>query len=106
MSYWAKAGKAKQGLGWDPWLGVSLSSLSRNILGISQLLASRLRGVGPNGIKNFQSRDFQDGILQNPGMPEFLGQEMKFLSRYITKKLRDLPGFPSQQINVVIVIHL
>ena len=28
---------------------------------------------GPSGIKNFQSRDFRDGILQNPGIPGFFG---------------------------------
>ena len=28
---------------------------------------------GPNGIKKFQSWDFQDGILQNPGIPGFFG---------------------------------
>ena len=27
---------------------------------------------GPSGIKNFQSRDFQDWVLQNPGIPGFL----------------------------------
>ena len=29
--------------------------------------------AGPSGIKNFQSRDFRDGILQNPGIPGFFG---------------------------------
>ena len=32
-----------------------------------------LSGSGPSGIKNFQSRDFRDGILQNPGIPGFFG---------------------------------
>ena len=29
--------------------------------------------AGSSGIKNFQSRDFRDGILQNPGIPGFFG---------------------------------
>ena len=29
--------------------------------------------AGPGGIKNFQSRDSRDGILQNPGIPGFFG---------------------------------
>ena len=28
---------------------------------------------GSSGIKNFQSREFRDGILQNPGIPGFFG---------------------------------
>ena len=32
-----------------------------------------LSRTGSSGIKNFQSRDFRDGILQNPGIPGFFG---------------------------------
>ena len=56
-------------------------------------------GAGPSGIKNFQSRDFRDRILQNPGIPGFFwdGISLKLLSWDFTKKVWDLLGFPSQQ---------
>ena len=33
----------------------------------------RAQQPGSSGIKNLQSRDFRDGILQNPGIPGFFG---------------------------------
>ena len=35
--------------------------------------SGKVQQAGSSGIKNFQSRDFRDGILQNPGIPGFFG---------------------------------
>ena len=44
--------------------------------------------TGPKGIKNFQSRIFQDGILQNPGIPGFFrtGLALNFFPGILPKK--------------------
>ena len=43
---------------------------------------------GPNGIENFQTRDFRDRILQNPGIPGFFGTglALNFYPRILPKK--------------------
>ena len=63
--------------------------------------------AGSSRIKNFQSRDFQDGILQNPRIPEFFGMGLawNFNPGILPKKVRDLSGLPSQLLNLVNFIH-
>ena len=43
---------------------------------------------GSSGIKNFQSREFRDGILQNPGIPGFFGTGLawNFIPGFYQKK--------------------
>ena len=61
---------------------------------------------GPNGIENFQTRDFRDRILQNPGIPGFFrtGLAWNFIPGFY-QKVRDISGFPSQRINLVNFIN-
>ena len=46
------------------------------------------------GIKNFQSRDFRDGFLQNPGIPEFFGTGLawNFILGFFGIRFLRIPG--------------